>query len=126
MTAISYVNRVGGVKLEKYNSLAREIWQWAEMKKNFLYASYIPSTENIRADKLSRIKNDDTEWELSMIYFNTVVEFFGMPNVDLFANQKNTKCKKLFSWMPDSKAQKIDSFTVNCKILNFMHSHLLI
>lgn len=61
ITAIAYVNKFGSTRYEKYNSLARRIWQSAGKRNIFLYASYISSKENIEADVLSRIKNTDEE-----------------------------------------------------------------
>ena len=60
-TAISYINNLGGVRYKTYHELAKQIWQWAEQRNVFLYASYIPSSENTEADGLSRIKNVDIE-----------------------------------------------------------------
>lgn len=114
-TAIAYINRMGGVKFEKYNILARKIWQWAERRNNFLKASYIPSEQNKDADRLSRIKNPDTEWELSGEAFAEITGTFGIPEIDLFANDKNTKCDKYYSWAPEPNAVQIDAFTVSWK-----------
>lgn len=118
-TAISYINKMGGIRFHKYYKLTKEIWQWVEERHNFLVASYIASSENEEADRLSRLNNDDTEWESCNYAFNQIVEKFGCPEVDLFANKLNTKCKQFFSWMPDSKALNIDAFTVRWTNLKF-------
>ncbi|EFN78492.1 hypothetical protein EAI_11211, partial [Harpegnathos saltator] len=39
-TAIAYINKMGSVKFQKFNELARKIWQWAEKRKIILMASY--------------------------------------------------------------------------------------
>lgn len=112
-TAICYINRMGGVKFISYNNLAKEIWNWAQDRQIFLTASYIPSSENASADKLSRIKNIDTEWSLSLKSFRKIVDTFGHPQIDLFASKINAKCKKFVSWFPDPEAEKIDAFTLD-------------
>ena len=56
-TAIAYINRMFGVRIQKFNKLASLIWQWAEAKNISLRAAYIPSKENMNADRLSRILN---------------------------------------------------------------------
>ncbi|KAL7288498.1 hypothetical protein TKK_0017463 [Trichogramma kaykai] len=38
-TAISYVNKMGGVRVDYLASLAKEIWQWAEARSIFIFAS---------------------------------------------------------------------------------------
>ena len=63
-TAISYINRMGGIQFPGLNRITKEIWQWCESKRLWLFASYVTSKDNI-ADKPSRIKNIDTEWEIA-------------------------------------------------------------
>lgn len=112
-TAISYINKMGGVRFEKFNSLAREIWQSAEKRKNFLKASYITSKENTQADALSRLSTLDTEWELCNEAFEQIIDSFGSPEVDIFASALNAKCKKFFSWLPEPQALQVDAFKVS-------------
>ena len=110
-TAISYINRMGGVLSPALNLAARELWQWCESQQIFVFASYIPSAENWKADRESRRINPDTELELSGSAFNRVCLRFGLPVVDLFASRYNFKCRAYFSWFPDPKAAGVDAFT---------------
>ena len=112
-------NRMGGVKFKSYNDLTKKIWQWAEKIQIYLYASYIASSENVEADRISRIKNQDTEWKLNYKYFEIIVKAFGMPKINLFATQHNKKCEKYISWVPDRAAAQVDAFTVKWKELKF-------
>lgn len=118
-TAISYVNRKGGVRFSKFHELARVICQWAETRQVYLFASYISSAENKEADALSRIENDDIEWGLNDEFFQSIVEVFGMPNIDLFASSYNTKCRNYVSWKRDPEALVVDAFTIKWTDLNF-------
>ncbi|KAL7299668.1 hypothetical protein TKK_0007426 [Trichogramma kaykai] len=119
-TAISYINRMGGVRIDYLGRLAREIWQWAEKKNIHLFASYISLKENITADRLSRLpRNDDTEWGLNQKYFDKIVPVFGRPNIDLFASEFNNKSESFVSWKPVAGAVAIDAFTVKWTDLNF-------
>ena len=119
MTAIAYVNKMGGTRFPNLHALAKEIWQWAERKNIFLFASYIPSRENVEADALSRIANDDTEWELADKQFNKIIKTFGQVDIDLFATNHNTKCASYCSRFPDPKAIQIDAFTFDWSGYNF-------
>lgn len=76
-TAIAYINRMGGMKYPKLNSIARVIWQWCESRNLWITASYIASKDNVEADRGSRIINTDTEWELAPWAFDIVVQNFG-------------------------------------------------
>ncbi|CAG4957938.1 unnamed protein product [Colias eurytheme] len=44
-TAISYINRMGGIQFPHLNELTRSIWQWCEERDLWLFASYINSKE---------------------------------------------------------------------------------
>ena len=118
-TAIAYLNRMGGVRIKKFNLLAKSIWQWAEKRNIFLRASYIESKENKDADRLSRILNKDAEWELGPQFYNEIIQTFGLPDVDIFASKVNKKCERYFSWMPDREALAIDAFTVSWNDIYF-------
>lgn len=110
-TAISYINRAGGVQFPHLSELSRKIWNWCEKRKIWLKASYISSKENVEADRASRISNIDTEWELSQAAFDQINTLFGPFSVDLFASRLNNKCKRFFSRFPDPEAESIDAFT---------------
>lgn len=112
-TAISYVNRMGGIQFPHLNNLSRQIWQWSEKRNIWLFASYINTKENVEADEESRKLNPDTECELSNMAFQRILEEFGEPEIDLFASRSNAKCQNYISWKKDPDASSIDAFTVN-------------
>lgn len=112
-TAIACINKGGSIKYPLLSELARKIWQWCQIRKIFLVASYIPSKQNMHADSASRIKNMDTEWELSEIAYENILRSFGVPSIDLFASRINTKCKRFCSRFPDPDAELVDSFTTS-------------
>lgn len=112
-TAISYVNRMGGIQFPHLSNLSRQIWQWAEKRNIWLFASYIHTKDNYEADEESRKFNPDTECELSDEAFDRISKAFGVPEVDLFASRANAKCKSYISWKRDPEALTIDAFTVN-------------
>ena len=55
-TAISYINRMGGVQFPHLNAIALDIWQYCESKKLTVFASYIRSADNSVADAESRAR----------------------------------------------------------------------
>ena len=118
-TAIAYINRMGGVRYEHYHALAKDIWHWAECRGNLLKATYIPSKENLIADRLSRIRNPDAEWELSSEAFRSTVVELGRPEVDLFATKGNKKCTRYVTRFPDSSAWQIDAFSFSWRGIFF-------
>ena len=114
-TAISYINKMGSVQFPKLSTLSKKIWQWCESRKIWLFASYIKSSENIEADSESRIKSEETEWELSKHAFQYINKVFGPFDIDLFASRLNAKCKNFVSWFPDPEAIACDAFTISWK-----------
>lgn len=113
VTAISYINRMGGVRFPHLNNLARTIWQWCEERKIWLYASYINTKDNIEADQESRRINPDTEIELNRSAFQIISQKLGQPDIDLFASRTNAKCDLYVSWKRDPEAFTVDAFTLN-------------
>ncbi|CAK1602664.1 unnamed protein product [Parnassius mnemosyne] len=118
-TAISYINRMGGIQYPHLNNLARKIWQFCENKNIFIFASYIPSTENYLADRESRKINESTEWELHGHAYKEIIARLGSPCIDLFASRINTKCKLFVSWHMEPNCWAVDAFTISWKNLYF-------
>lgn len=110
-TAVSHINRMGGVKSTECRKVAYKIWKWAECRKNWLYATHIPGIENEIADDLSRNFSSNVDWELNDDIFEDIVSHLGIPTVDLFASRHNTKLTRYCSWFPDSYCWKTDAFS---------------
>lgn len=111
-TAISYINRMGGIQFPKLNEIARDIWKWCEDRRIWVFASYIKSKDNNLADSESRILEPESEFGISESAFAEILDSFGNPEIDLFASRLNNKCKKFVSWHRDPLAFEIDAFTI--------------
>jgi len=112
-TAISYINRMGGVQFPKLNDLARKIWKWCEDRQIWVFASYISSKVNVKADFESRRQDYNSEWSLDPVCYAQITKHFQFyPTVDLFATFQNSKCKTYVSWRPDPGSSEIDAFTL--------------
>ena len=90
-TAISYLNRMGGVRYKHLNSFTKKVWQWCEKRKIWFFASYIASGKNYKADSQSRRLKSNTEYELSDNNYAKIINKFGKPKIDLFASRENAK-----------------------------------
>lgn len=118
-TAISYINRMGGIKFENLNFLAKSIWTWCEKRNIWIYASYISSKENTVADHESRRLETEIEYSLSHKAFKQICSTFGNPEIDIFASRINAKCAKYISWKPDPGSITVDAFTIKWDNLFF-------
>lgn len=114
-TAVSYINRMGGVQYPGLISRAKELWKWCETREIRIFASYIKSANNENADQESRNQNVDTEWELADFAFRKILSEFGAPTIDFFATRANKKCEVFCSWHRDPEAIAIDAFTISWK-----------
>lgn len=120
VTAIAIINKKGGgAKYPHLAKLGKEIWQYCESKKLSLFASYINTKANIEADRESRSKNADAEYELHQDAYDQICSRLGTPNIDLFASQLNTKCITYVSWKPDPNSIEVDAFTLPWSDLKF-------
>ena len=114
-TAISYINRMGGIQYPQLNSITKEIWRWCEVRNLWIFASYISSEDNVEADFESRREMSGCEIELSQETFNLISNTFGQPKIDLFASRSNAKCNKYVSWKKDPESIAVDAFTISWK-----------
>ena len=112
-TAISYINKKGGLKSHKCNKIAKEIWIWCTSRDLHVSAAHIPGKDNFEADKNSRKFQDATEWKLNPKIYKTVCDTFGIPEIDLFANCINRQTEKYVSWKLEPEAFTVDAFSIN-------------
>lgn len=83
------------------NSLAKEIWEWAIVRKIHLTAVHIPGVENTNADFLSRHFMDKMEWQLNQDLTYKIFQQLFHPQVDLCASRLNFQIPCYVSWQPD-------------------------
>lgn len=112
-TAISYINRMGGIQFPHLTDVTKQIWQWCERRRLHVFASYIRSSDNTVADAESRKVHPDIEWELADFAYQKIIHTFGHPVIDLFASRLNKKCSTYVSWHKDPDAIAINAFTIS-------------
>ena len=54
-TAVAYINNMGGIRSDLCVDIAFDTWQWAAEQQLWISAAHIPGSENVTADKNSRI-----------------------------------------------------------------------
>jgi len=112
MTAVHYINNMGGQHSQSCNQIAKDIWHFCLGQNISLETAFISGVENVKADCLSRL-NSNTELSLNDRSFNMIQATVGNIDVDLFASFKNNKCDKYVSWKPDRGAYNVNVFTLN-------------
>ena len=70
MTAVSYINHIGGCRSSACDTVARKIWAWCISHNTRVTANYIPGPSNVVADSSSRTHLSDHEWQLNTDIFH--------------------------------------------------------
>ncbi|KIH69452.1 hypothetical protein ANCDUO_00200 [Ancylostoma duodenale] len=109
-TSMWYINKKGGTRSSRLNSLTREIWLWATRRKLRLLACFRPGTLNSEADWLSRNFTDASDFSLDPIVAMSLFAKWGVPEIDLFASRASRKCRRFYSFLPDPGACAVDAF----------------
>ena len=112
VTAIAYVNNMGGIKSETCNNIACRIWNFCTENKLWVSAAHIPSKNIIEADQQSIILQDATEWKLHPELFHKIVDEFEKPDIDLFASRIRRQLKRYVSWYPEPEVMAFNAFSL--------------
>ncbi len=95
--AVSYINRLGGIRSHRMSQLARHLLLWSHTQFKSLRAVHIPGQLNRSADALSRQLTFPGEWRLHPETIRLIWSRFGEAQVDLFASPESSHCQLYFS-----------------------------
>lgn len=112
VTAIAYVNKMGGTHSPMMSALAIEIWKWCIARGIRIHAEHLPGKENIQADWQSRHCGDSSDWRLDEEVFARLNEMVGPFTIDLFASRTNRQLPVYCSWKPDPSAYAVDALSI--------------
>ena len=119
-TGIAYINNMGGIVHDSCNHLSKTIWYYCINRNVWFSAVHIPAKDNETVDYMSQLKNENTEWRLSPIIFQIILEiFYCKPEFGLFASWINYQIDQYASSHPDRSAIAIDAFSVSWSKLNY-------
>ena len=111
-TAVSYIEKQGGLKSHELYKTTFLIYTLAERANIDLQVRHIAGALNVVADRLSRQgKSITTEWSLHPVTFSAICSALGTPNIDLFATEVNAKLPVYVSPVPDGRAYAIDALS---------------
>ena len=113
VSAVSYINKLGGTHSLVLNSLAHDLWTWCLNNQVSLIAQHIPGVTNTQADWESRVFQDSSDWKLNPQMFAAINKLWGPFEIDLFASHLTKQLPKFVSWKPDPEALGTDAFTVD-------------
>ena len=109
-TAVAYLRKEGGTRSPLLNSLAQEILRWTESLSIRLAPQFLPGSNNVLADALSRPHQlPHSEWSLNMTVFRSLRRMWPV-QIDLFAASDNRRCSIYFSPFYDPMSAGTDAF----------------
>ncbi len=95
--AVSYINRLGGIRSHRISQLTRHLLLWSHMQFKSLRAVHIPGQLKRAADALSRQLTFPGEWRLHPETIRLIWSRFGEAQVDLLASPEFSHCQLYFS-----------------------------
>ncbi|XP_040290011.1 uncharacterized protein LOC121002639 [Bufo bufo] len=110
ISAVQYVNRLGGTRSATLARLAKDFWTFCLSKDIMVQAEYLPGLNNVQADWNSRYLSDGSDWQLDPRVFSAISELWGPVSIDLFASRLNRQLTRFYSWRPDPEALAVDAF----------------
>ena len=72
MTAVAYINNMGGTVSPQANTPVRDLWMWCLEKNVLLLVQHLPSKLNMIADLESRMMRDRSYWMLNPRIFQKI------------------------------------------------------
>ena len=91
-TTVAYLRMEGGTRSPLLNTLAQEILRWTESLSIRLAPQFLPGSNNILADALSRPHQlPHSEWSLNLTVFQSLRRLWPV-QIDLFATSDNHRC----------------------------------
>ena len=110
VTAVAYLRKEGGTRSPLLNTIAQEILRWSESLDIRLAPQFIPGSNNVLADALSRPHQlPHSEWSLNMTVFQSLCRLWPV-QIDLFATSTNHRCSIYFSPYRDPQSAGTAAF----------------
>ena len=110
VTAVTFINRLGGTHSKPLCQLALAFWEWCIPRNLFLIAEHLPGQQNVLADHESRSLKDRCDWMINPQLLHQIQDQLGPCQVDLFASRLTRQLPRYFSWRIDPQAEAVDAF----------------
>ena len=115
VTAVTYLNKMGGTHSHTLNQIAKEILEYCTGKQIIITAEYLSGSQNQLADWESRNVKEISinSWRLNPKIFNQINKVMGPIMLDLFADRWSAQVPSYVSWDKDPLAVSTDAFLTN-------------
>ena len=107
---VASLRKEGGTRSPLLNTLAQEILRWTESLSIHLAPQFLPGSNNVLADALSRPHQlPHSEWSLNLTVFQSLRRLWPV-QIDLFATSDDHRCSIYFSPFRDPMSAGTDAF----------------
>lgn len=110
MTAVTYINKMGGTRSPILPSLEFELWTWCLQHRSTL--RHIQGSQNLLADWESRTVVDYSDWKLKPDIFQHIPRLWDALEIDLVTSRLSHQIPRYTSWRPDPGAETVDAFAL--------------
>ena len=112
-TVVAYINNQGGTASAPLCDLALELWNFCISRSIRISAVHIAGTSNSRADRLSRMADNDHSYHIDADCFHQLCLVVPVKlKVDCFASRLNHKLDKFFSRYRDPLSSGVNTFSI--------------
>ena len=111
MSAVTYVNKLGGTVSQNLTVKTKDLWLWCLQRDKALIAEHLPGMQNTIVDKESHVIKDRTDLKLNLEVFSQIDRQLGPLAVDLFASRLTNQLPQYFSWRPDPVEEAMNAFS---------------
>ena len=109
-TAVASLRRVGGTRSSLLHTLALEILRWTESLSVCLAPQFLPGSNSVLADALSRhLQLPHSEWSLHLTVLHSLRRLWPVQLV-FFATSANLRCSIYFSQFRDPMSADTEAF----------------
>lgn len=112
MTAVSFINRMGGTRSLPLCLAAIELWDMVLSRGCWVTAVWLSRDENQLSDMLSKSKVAAWEFCVHQKILDNLWSRWFLPMVDVFASRDCHVLPGYYSWYPDRQALAQDAFSV--------------
>jgi hypothetical protein len=114
ITAVSYVNKLGGTHSSELCHLSLDLWKMLILNHISCTAVHIPGKDNYLADSYSRSSKYIHDYGISQEAFNGLLAFLPfVPSMDLFASRLSAKLPVYVSWQTDPFSSFDNAFSIS-------------
>lgn len=112
VTALTFINKIGGTKSWVLSSLSRDRWEWCLQRQILVSLTHIRGILNVDADRESQFHLDTSDWKLCLLVFQALLGRWRPLDLDPFVSRLTNQLPRFVSGKPDPLSKEVDAFSL--------------